>query len=207
MNAVLEALKFRHACKTFDPERKIPREDLDTILECGHLSPSSFGMEPWKFLVIQDAALRQRLRKACWDQPQITDSSDVIVILTKPSLIQPDTDYVKNMFARRGLTQEAEKAYLKRYKSHLMSEIEPLMSYYAWGSKQCYIALGNMMTAAAASGIDSCPIEGFEKKAVESVLEVDTDQYQVAVVFALGYRLGDQTPQLRLDYDEVVEYR
>jgi nitroreductase len=207
MNAVLEALKFRHACKKFDPERKIPREDLDTILECGRLSPSSFGMEPWKFLVIQDAALRQRLRKACWDQPQITDSSDVVVILTKPRVIQPDTDYVKSMFARRGLTKEAEKAYLERYKSHLTSEIEPLMSYYAWGSKQCYIALGNMMTAAAASGIDSCPIEGFEKKAVESVLDVDTDQYQVAVVFALGYRLGEQTPRLRLDYDEVVEYR
>lgn len=207
MNAVLEALKFRHACKKFDPERKIPKEDLDTILECGHLSPSSFGMEPWKFLIIQNTALRQSLRKACWDQAQITDSSDVVVILTKHGVIQPDTDYVKSMFGRRGMPPEAEKAYIERYKSHLTGEIKPVMSYYAWGSKQCYIALGNMMTAAAASGIDSCPIEGFEKKAVESVLEVDTDHYQVAVIFALGYRLGEQTPQLRLDYDEVVEYR
>ena len=81
------------------------------------------------------------------------------------------------------------------------------MSYYAWGSKQCYIALGNIMTAAAASGIDSCPIEGFEKKGVEEVLAINTEQFEVAVIVALGYRLGEQTPRLRFSFDEVVEYR
>jgi len=81
------------------------------------------------------------------------------------------------------------------------------MSYYAWGSKQCYIALGNMMTAAAAAGIDSCPIEGFEKKPVESVLELDTARLEVAVIFALGYRAGEQTPRLRSSFNEIVEYR
>ncbi|MCP3667581.1 MAG: NAD(P)H-dependent oxidoreductase [Gammaproteobacteria bacterium] len=207
MNPVLEALQFRHACKKFDSERKIPREDLEMILECGRLSPSSFGMEPWKFLVIQNGALRARLREVCWNQPQITDSSDVVAILVKPDVIMPETDYVKSMFGRRNLPEDAEKAYLERYKSHLEGEVEPLMSYYAWGSKQCYIALSNMMTAAAASGIDSCPIEGFGKHDVEKVLEIDTDHYQIAVIFALGYRAGDQTPRLRLDSSEVIEYR
>ncbi|MES9936493.1 MAG: NAD(P)H-dependent oxidoreductase [Sedimenticola sp.] len=206
MNPVLEALNFRHACKKFDPQRQIPREELETIMECGRLSPSSFGMEPWKFLVIRNPELRARLRPACWNQPQITDSSDVVVILTKPEDIRPDTDYVKRMFARRELTPEAEQAYLERYRSHLESEMEPLMSYHAWASKQCYIALGNMMTAAAAAGIDSCPIEGFEKAAVEEVLDIDTGRYQVAVIFALGYRAGEQTPRLRADHDDVVEY-
>lgn len=206
MNAVLEALKFRHACKKFDPDHKIPADELETILECGHLSPSSFGMEPWKFLVIQNPALRERLRKVCWDQAQITDSSDVIAILVKPGLLKPETGYVKAMFKRRNLPEEAIKAYRERYKSHIEAEVEPVMSYYAWGSKQCYIALANMMTAAAASGIDSCPIEGFEKQAVEEVLEIDTSQYQVAVIFALGYRAGEQTPRLRLNRSEVIEY-
>lgn len=207
MNPVLQALKFRHACKKFDPQRKIPEEELQTILECGHLSPSSFGMEPWKFLVIGDPNLKQRLRPACWDQPQIVDSSHVVIILTKPDLVRPDTRYIKHMFARRNLTPEMEQGYIARYKEHMETEVEPLMSYYAWGSKQCYIALANMMTAAAAAGIDSCPIEGFEKSAVEAVLEVDTSQFQVAVVFALGYRAGEQTPRLRLSFEDIVEYR
>lgn len=206
MNAVLQALKFRHACKNFDPQRSIPEEELKTILECGRLSPSSFGMEPWKFLVISDPDLRQRLRPACWDQPQITDSSQVVVILAKPELVRPDTSYIKQKFARRKMPPEMEQGYIARYKSHMEAEVEPLMSYYAWSSKQCYIALANMMTAAAAAGIDSCPIEGFEKKAVEEVLGLDPLQFQVAVVFALGYRAGEQTPRLRSDAEEIIEY-
>lgn len=207
MNPVLQALQFRHACKKFDPAKKIPADQLKEILECGRMSPSSFGMEPWRFLVIQSPEIRAELRKACWNQPQITDSSDVVVILAKHKAIEPDTDYVRAMFARRKLDKDAETAYLARYKNHLESEIAPVMSYYAWSSKQCYIALGNMMTAAAAAGIDSCPIEGFEKAAVEKVLDFDKNEYQVAVIFALGYRAGDQTPRLRHDFDQVVEYR
>lgn len=207
MNPVQQALEFRHACKKFDPERQIPKEELHTILECGRLSPSSFGMEPWKFLAIESPELREQLRPHCWNQAQITESSHVVVILTKTQAIKPDSDYVKQMFARRNMPEEALNTYLGLYKSHLESEMESLMSYYAWGSKQCYIALGNMMTAAAASGIDSCPIEGFNKKGVEEVLGIDTEQYEVAVIFALGYRKGEQTPQLRLSFDEIVEYR
>ncbi len=207
MNPVLQALKFRHACKKFDPERKIPKQELEEILECGRLAPSSFGMEHWKFLVLEDQELRERLRPHCWNQPQITESSHVVVILTKTQAVRPGSDYVKKMFARRQLPAEAEQAYLERYRQHLESEVEPLMSYYAWGSKQCYIALGIMMTAAAAAGIDSGPIEGFHKKGVEEVLGIDTSQYEVAVLLALGYRAGEQTPQLRSDFAEVVEYR
>ncbi|MBT3203359.1 MAG: NAD(P)H-dependent oxidoreductase [Gammaproteobacteria bacterium] len=206
MNAVLEALQFRHACKKFDPERKIPSQDLEMILECGHISPSSFGMEPWKFLVIQNSELRSSLREVCWNQPQITDASDIVVILVKPDLLKPDTDYIKAMFHRRNMPEDAEKAYLDRYRSHMQEEVEPVMSYYSWGSKQCYIALANMMTAAAANGIDSCPIEGFEKAGAEKVLGIDTDQFQVAVIFALGFRAGEQSKRLRADSSEIIEY-
>lgn len=207
MNNILKALEFRHACKLFDPDKKIPADQLKEILECGHLSPSSFGMEPWKFLVVQNPQLRESLRKACWNQPQITDSSDVVVILSKTGKTEPGTDYVKTMFSRRQLSPEAEQAYLEKYQQHCEIEIEPVMSYYAWNSKQCYIALGNMMSAAADMSIDSCPIEGFVKKEVEQALNIDTSQYEVAVIFALGYRLKEQTPRYRLTFDEVVEYR
>ncbi len=207
MNEVLKALHFRHACKKFDPNRQIPVDDLLAILECGRISPSSFGMEPWKFVVVQDRTLREKLRKACWNQMQVTDASEVVVILARPEDVKPDSDFVKYKFSRRNLDPDAEKAYLARYRNHLETEIEPIMSYYAWTSKQCYIALANMLTAAAATGIDSCPIEGFHKKEVEEVLEIDGKQFEVAVVFTLGYRAGEQSPQLRSDASEVIEYR
>ncbi|MEO5343532.1 MAG: NAD(P)H-dependent oxidoreductase [Gammaproteobacteria bacterium SHHR-1] len=206
MNPVLKALEFRHACKQFDPERQIPRAELEEIMECARLSPSSFGMEPWRFLVIRDTAMRQRLRPACWNQAQITDCSDLVAIVTKPEAVRPDTDYVRALFNRRQLSAEAEAAYLERYRNHMHAEVEPFMSYHAWASKQCYIALGNLMTAAAAVGIDSCPMEGFEKTAVEQALGLDTDLYQIAALLALGYRAGEQSPRLRLSREQVVEY-
>ncbi|THB74105.1 MAG: NAD(P)H-dependent oxidoreductase [Desulfobacteraceae bacterium] len=206
MNAVLEALQFRHACKKFDPEKKISDADLGMILECARLSPSSFGMEAWKFLVLHSEGIRKKLRPACWDQPQITDSSHVIVILARPSVIHPESPYVRKNFERRGLPEEMTSAYIDRYKAHMDVEVFPVMSDYAWCSKQCYIALANIMTAAASLRIDSCPIEGFEKQQVEQVLDIDTSTYQVAVIVALGYRLGEQTPRRRQDTRDIIEH-
>lgn len=206
MNPVLQALQFRHACKKFDPQREIPADELRDILECARLSPSSFGMEPWKFLLVRNPQLRESLRSACWNQPQITDASAVVVILEKKDLTLPGSDYVQQQFARRQLDAAAEQAYLDRYALHYQAEIAPHMNNYAWDSKQCYIALANIMTAAAAAGIDSCPIEGFEKIAVEQTLQLDTAIYQAVVLVALGYRAGEQTTRLRLAFDEVVEF-
>ena len=207
MNAVLEALNFRHACKKFDPEKKIGKRDLDQILECAVLSPSSFGMEPWKFIVIASDEVKKELRPACWDQPQITDSSHVVVILAKPDIVGYENDYVKSSFARRNLPDDLTNAYIERYKNHVKAEILPRMSYYAWCSKQCYIALANIMTAAASKKIDSCPIEGFEKKAVEKVLKIDPGKYEVAVIVALGFRSGEQSVRRRHSFQDLVEYR
>lgn len=207
MNAIIDALSFRHACKKFNPDKKISRPDMETILEAARLSPSSFGMEAWKFLVLSSPEIREKLRPACWDQAQVTDSSHVVVILARPNLVLPDSDWVKAGFARRQLPEDATLAYIQRYKWYVETEVFPRMSLYAWCCKQCYIALANMMTAAAAMGIDSCPMEGFEKEKVEAVLDIDTDQYEVAVLLALGYRAGEQTPRLRHGPEMVVEYR
>ena len=206
MNEVRKALQFRHACKNFDPTKKIPDDILRDIRECARLSPSSFGMEPSKFLVLKNTELRQTFRKACWDQPQITDSSDVIVILDKKDKTLPGSDYVKQKFMRRNLDTDAEAAYLERYQNHYEAEIEPLMSNYAWDSKQCYIALSNIMTSAASAGVDSCPIEGFNKTETEKALQLDTSEFEVVVIVALGYRAGEQTPRLRMNFDEAVEF-
>ncbi len=207
MNPVVEALKFRHACKKFDPEKKISPQDLESILEAAVLSPTSFGMEAWKILVLESDDVREKVRPACWDQAQVTDSSHVMVILAKPSLIAPGSDYVQQSFMRRGLPEDATLAYIDKYKWYMETEVFPIMTPYAWCAKQCYIVLANIMTAAAAMGIDTCPMEGFEKQKVEQILEIDTKEYEVAVLVALGYRAGEQTPRLRHGKDVHIEYR
>lgn len=207
MTPFLQAMSFRHACKMFTADKKIPDADFQQILAFGRLSPSSFGMEQWRFLVIETPEIRTQLREACWGQAQITDSSHVLVILAKTAAVKPGTDYVTTLFDRRNLPVDARNAYLEKYASHHQTEIEPYMSTYAWSSKQCYLALANMMTGAASLGIDSCPIEGFSKQAVEELLAIDTTSEEVAVVVTFGYRAGEQTPRLRLPLDELVEYR
>jgi len=207
MNAIIDALHFRHACKKFDPDKTIAPKDLDTILAAARLSPSSFGMEAWKFLVLQSADIRKKLRPACWDQAQVTDSSHVVVILARPELVTPGSPYVDNSFARRGLPKDATKAYIEKYKWYMETEVFPRMNLYAWCSKQCYIALANIMTTAASLGIDSCPMEGFEKDRVEAVLNIDIKAYEVVVLAALGYRAAEQPPRLRHPKEILVEIR
>ncbi|MGB5600819.1 MAG: NAD(P)H-dependent oxidoreductase [Thiothrix litoralis] len=207
MSSFMQAMNFRHACKKFDPARQIPADAFQQILEFGRLSPSSFGMEHWHFVVVQTPALREKLREACWNQPQITESSHAVVILAKTAAVEPGSEYVQRLFGRRGLPAEAEQAYLARYAAHNDSEIKPYINTFAWSSKQCYLALANMMTGAASMGIDSCPIEGFSKSSVETLLGIDTSQYGVAVVVTFGYRAGEQTPKLRQPLADMVEYR
>ena len=207
MQPFLQAMNFRHACKKFDATRQIPADEFQQVLEFGRLSPSSFGMEHWHFVVVQTPELREKLREACWGQPQITESSHVVVILAKTAAVEPYSEYVQRLFGRRGLPAEAEQAYLARYAAHNDSEIKPYLNTFAWSSKQCYIALANMMTGAASMGIDSCPIEGFSKPGVEELLAVDTSQYGAAVVVTFGYRAGEQPTKLRQPLADLVEYR
>ncbi len=206
MNPVIEALNFRHACKKFDPAKKINKTDIDLIMASAHLSPSSFGMEAWKFIVISSENLKKKLRPFCWDQPQITEASHVIILMSKPVLTIPPNEYIIMNFKRRGLSDDITQAYIKKYKKHMETEVYPRMNAYAWTSKQCYIALANIMTTAASQKIDSCPIEGFEKDGVEQVLNIDTSLYEVSVIVALGYRAQEQSTRHRHPIENIVEY-
>ena len=199
-------MDFRHACKVFDDSKKINDEDIKNILEAARKSPSSFGMEAWKFLVITNADLKEKLRRVCWDQVQITSCSHLVVVLTGIESVKPEFGLVKKRFQRREMPQEKLDFYMDIYASHLADTLSTDEKIEAWTAKQTYIAAGNMMTCAASLGIDSCPIEGFEKEKVEEILEIDTSKYRVSVIIPFGYRLNEQTTQLRLPFDEVVEF-
>ena len=205
-NDFLDAMAFRHACKVFDENKKISKEDIKSILEVARVSPSSFGMEAWKFLVITNKDLKAKLRPACWDQAQITSCSHLVVVLARINSVKPESGLPLKRFSRRDMPKDKLDFYLKLYASHLENTLCCDENIYAWTSKQTYIAASNMMTYAATLGIDTCPIEGFEKDKVENILELDTKEYQVAMLLPFGYRINKQSTQLRLSFDEVVEF-
>ncbi len=205
-NRFMEAMDFRHACKVFDESKKISDEDINYILEIGRKSPSSFGMEAWKFLVITNEKLKAKLRPACWDQVQITSCSHLVVILAGIDSVKVESGLPKKRFSRREMPQETLDFYLGLYAGHLEKTLSSDDNIYAWTSKQTYIAAGNMMSGAAFIGIDSCPIEGFNKKEIEEILELDTSKYQLSLVLPFGYRIDKQSSQQRLDFNEVVEF-
>jgi len=201
-----EAMDFRHACKVFDESKKISDEDIKYILEAGRKSPSSFGMEPWKFLVITNEELKAKLRPVCWDQIQITSCSHLVVLLAAIESVKPESGIPQKMFARREMPQEQRDFYINLYSNHLKHTLSSDENILSWTARQTYIALGNMMTAAATLGIDSCPIEGLEKEKVEDILELDTSKYQLSMILPFGYRINEQSQQLRLAYEDVVEF-
>jgi len=195
------SLHFRHACKIFNNE-KIPAADLRFILEAGRLSPSSFGMEHWNFIVVQNQTLKEQIRPLCWDQAQITSCSDLIIVTAKVDA-PARKEYYEKMFSRREMPQEMLEQYLNVYQNY----IDNLHSVYGWSTKQCYIAAANIMSYAAMIGVDSCPIEGFEKEPLEELLELNTTKEQIALLIPLGYRVNEQSQKRRLGFDEVVSFR
>ena len=205
-NEFEKAMEFRHACKAFDENRKISDENMRYIMDMGRRSPSSFGMEPWKFLVITNEELKAKLRPACWNQLQITSCSHLVVVLAAIESVRTESGIPKKRFLRREMSDEQLAFYLDLYASHLKETLSSDEKTWAWTSKQTYLAAANMMSAAAFIGIDSCPIEGFEKEAVEEILALDTSKYQLSMLLPFGYRVNEQSKQLRLPYEEVVEY-
>ena len=202
----MEAMDFRHACKIFDETKKVSDEDINYILEAGRKSPSSFGMEAWKFLVITNEELKAKIRPACWDQVQITSCSHLVIILAGIDAVKPEFGEVERKFKRREMPQEKLDFYLGLYAGHLKDTLSSNENIYSWTARQTYIALGNMMTAAAVKGIDSCPIEGFEKEKVEEILKLDLSKYQLSCIVPFGYRINEQSTQLREPLQNVVEF-
>lgn len=213
---ILSAYQFRHATKEFDPEKKISDEDFAFILETGRLSPSSFGFEPWRFVVIQDQELREQLKPVSWGaQKQLPTASHYVVMLARTAEdMVYDSKYIEHINRDvKNLPEEAYEAISGFYKTFLESDFKLLgndRAMFDWAAKQVYIALGNMMTAAAQIGIDSCPIEGFDQEKVQAILEkegvLEDGNFEVAVMVGFGYRVNEPRPKVRQNMDDVVKW-
>jgi nitroreductase len=211
---IIKAYKFRHACKIFNDRKKISTEDFECILESARLSPSSFGFEPWKFLVIQNTQVREKLKSCTWGgQGQLSTASHFCVILARKD-IKYDSEYINNFIHNvQSFTDEVIEKRLAIYKKFQEEDFrltESERKMFDWASKQTYITLGNMMTTAAMLGIDSCPIEGFEPEKVEKILSdncnVDLNKFGVSCMVAFGYRINPPQEKSRQKMDEIVSW-
>ena len=201
----LEILKFRHACKIFDESKKISAGEFDFILEAGRLSPSSTGLEQWDFLVVQNKELREKIKAVSWNQMQITSCSHLVVILAKIKEVKVGSSYIDKMIARRA--DKDPEAIAARQKFFLLSNFKNDDELtFQWSHEQCMIAATNMMNAAASLGIDSCPIEGFDRHALNEILGLDESEKRVAILVPFGYRLNPQPEKLRRQRAEVVTW-
>lgn len=207
------AMQQRAATRAYDPSRTISDEDFHAILECARLSPSSVGSEPWRFLVIQNPAIRQALKPVSWGMvSQVDDASHLVVILAKKNA-RFDTPFFKQVMARRGLNAEQQEQAIARYQSFQKEDIAILeneRTLFDWASKQTYIALANMMTGAALLGIDSCPIEGFHYAKVNEILCAhqlfDQEEWGVSLMVTFGYRAKAIKPKSRQNLDDIVQW-
>src|SRR5258708_3176408 len=185
---LLDQLCWRYATKQFDRERKISAQDWATLEETLVLTPSSFGLQPWKFIVVTDPMVRERLVEASWSQKQIVDASHLVVFAVKKSLSEQDVDsYVDRIAAVRGVAREA----LSQYRNVMVGIVIKGMdtaARTAWAARQSYIALGNFLNSAALLGIDACPMEGIEPLKYDAILDLDQQGLSTVVVATAGYR-------------------
>jgi nitroreductase len=187
-NQLLEQLNWRYATKQFDPNRKISASDWATLEEALRLTPSSGGLQPWKFVVVTDPAMRAKLRPASYGQPQITDASHLVVFTAKNNFSEADVDaHLQNVSKTQNVPLEA----LAQFRGMLVGGIvqaKDEAARDAWARDQAYIALGNLLTSAALLGIDACPMEGFDRAQYDEILGLKAKGYSSAVIATLGYR-------------------
>ncbi len=205
---LLAALRWRYATKKFNPARIIPAATWDAVEESLILTPSSFGLQPWKFLVVTDPGMRANLAGESWRQPQVTQASHFVVLTARTNL---DTSDIDEWMARMGEVQDTAPETLAMVKGMIEGFAQPMSHEmkHEWNIRQTYIALGQLMTAAAVMGIDSCPMEGFSPAGYDRLLGLEGSGYATAVACALGYRSdachGAATPKARFERARVIE--
>ena len=202
----------RYATKKFDPTRCISDEDWATLVEVGRLAPSSLGFEPWKMLLLNNEGMKQDLKSMAWGAVSMLDGASHFVVYLARKGVNYETAYIEKLMQEvRHRSYDPNSAYAHRVKSFQESDahLNDERSLFDWASKQTYIQMANMMNAAVLMGIDSCPIEGYDKTKVEAYLEekgvLDTSEFGVSVMCAFGYRDEDIKPKVRWNTESIYE--
>lgn len=208
---LLEALRWRYAVKVFDASAKIPADTWSALEETLVLTPSSYGLQPWKFVVITNPALKEKLVGHSWGQKQVRDCSHLVVFLVKRGVNASDVD---RWIGRMAEVQKTSKESLNGYRDFMMGDFVngPRKAIVdEWATRQVYIALGNFMTAAAMLGVDTCPMEGIEPGKYDEALDLESSGYATVVACAAGYRSAQDkyasSPKVRYAAADLIDRR
>lgn len=184
---ILKQLNWRYATKAYDSTKKISADDWAVLEEAMVGAPSSFGLQPFKFIVVNDSEVRTKLRAAAWNQPQVTDASHLVVFAFKKNLTDADVDkFINHIAAVRGIDVSALADYSGMIKGSLAAKTPEQIA--VWNSRQAYIALGFLLEAAAILGIDATPMEGFDPAQFDEILGLSGTDYASVVIAAVGFR-------------------
>jgi nitroreductase len=211
MSDILSALNWRYACKVFDASKTIPTETWEKLEQSLILTPSSFGLQPWKFLVIQDRELREKLVPHAWNQRQVADCSH-LVVMTVPKVLSVEhiDANITRMVEVRGGTADALMGFRKMVVG-FREGLDAKGGLETWAKLQSYIALGQFMLAAALLEVDTCPMEGFIPAKFDEVLGLEDTGYTCAVLCPAGYRSADDRyaslPKVRFETKDIIEHR
>lgn len=210
-NPLLDALNWRYAVKAFDPDRKIPAETWEVLQQALVLTPSSYGLQPWKILQVESPELRSQLRAQSFNQSQVTDASHLIVFLARTGLTEAE---INRLIELTATTRSIATEKLAGYRQMMIGDLiqGPRQAVIQnWAANQAYIALGNFLTAAALLGIDTCPLEGIVPSAYDEILQVTGSGYQTVVAAVAGYRseadVYAQLAKVRYPAAELLETR
>lgn len=186
----IEALQKRYSVKKFDSSKRIDDTTLKSILEAGKLSASSLGLQPYKLYIAQSEEIKEKLKAAFANPSQISTCSHLIAIAAKKAI---EEEYIDGYFQHISEVRSVPVENLAPFRNNInyFRSLHNEDSTISWNEKQAYIVLGNLMFAAALEGVDSCPMEGFDPKKINEILEINTDKEHVTVTLALGYRAED----------------
>ncbi|RFS22529.1 NAD(P)H-dependent oxidoreductase [Chitinophaga silvatica] len=205
---ILEKLEWRYAVKKFDPTKKLNKEQLEKLLAATRLSASSFGLQPYKIIVVENPAVRERLKTVSNNQSQITDASHLVVFARHADLGEKHVDaYINNIADTRSIAKENLAGFSDAMKGTVNKLGEAGTAI--WTSKQAYLALGTLLTAAAIEGIDACPMEGFNAAEYDDILELKERSLSAVVIAAVGFRAEEDMMQhakkVRKPLNDLVE--
>ena len=207
---LIDALHWRYATKIFDAHKKISPELWTALEQTLVLTPTSYGLQPYKFLIVQDGAKRDALLPNSWGQKQVVDCSHFVVLLARTEMNEAD---VKKLIQRTSAVRGVPEEKLLKYQELILGDVVngPRGKIaHEWAARQVYIALGNLMTAAAILGVDTCPMEGINPPEYDNVLGLNGSGYKTVVACALGYRAADdkyaRLAKVRYEVADLVQH-
>jgi nitroreductase len=212
---ILNIFNNRYTCKGYDADKKVSAEDFTVIMEAARLSPSSMGLEPWKFVLLNNRVIREKIKPFAWGaEVSLDGASHFVLILARKSVdLQPDSDYVEYIMNDiqhfSDDLRQARKNKLASFQADDLKIVGNDRAFFDWAGKQTYIPLANMLTAAAMLGVDSTPMEGFNTEKVEAVLVkegiLDPVHFGLSCMIAFGYKNRDHRPKTRRKIEEILE--